>query len=65
MVIQKEVQNPRAEALLEGRFGDGDLVEVRLDPATDRLIFGFGSPDETGAVKGALSDSASDAAGRA
>ena len=54
-----------AEALLEGRFGDGDLVEVRLDPATDRLIFGFGSPDETGAVKGALSDSASDAAGRA
>ena len=56
---------PLAEALLEGRFGDGDLVEVRLDPATDRLIFGFGSPDETGAVKGALSDSASDAAGRA
>ena len=64
-VIQNAVQNPLAEALLEGRFGDGDLVEVRLDPATDRLIFGFGSPDETGAVKGALSDSASDAAGRA
>ena len=64
-VIQNAVQNPLAEALLEGRFGDGDLVEVRLDPATDRLIFGFGLPDETGAVKGALSDSASDAAGRA
>ena len=64
-VIQNAVQNPLAEALLEGRFGDGDLVEVRLDPATDRLIFGFGSPDETGAVKGALSDSATDAAGRA
>ena len=64
-VIQNAVQNPLAEALLEGRFGDGDLVEVRLDPATDRLIFGFGSPDESGAVKGALSDSASDAAGRA
>ncbi|MEC8091835.1 MAG: ATP-dependent chaperone ClpB [Pseudomonadota bacterium] len=64
-VIQNAVQNPLAEALLEGRFGDGDLVEVRLDPATDRLIFGVGSPDESGAVKGALSDSASDAAGRA
>ena len=64
-VIQNAVQNPLAEALLEGRCGDGDLVEVRLDPATDRLIFGFGSPDESGAVKGALSDSASDAAGRA
>ena len=64
-VVQNAVQNPLAEALLEGRFGDGDLVEVRLDPATDGLIFGFGSPDETGAVKGALSDSASDAAGRA
>ena len=64
-VIQNAVQNPLAEALLEGRFGDGELVEVRLDPATDRLIFGFGSPDETGAVQGALSDSASHAAGRA
>ena len=64
-VIQNAVQNPLAEALLEGRFGEGDLVEVRLDPATDRPIFGFGSPDESGAVKGALSDSASDAAGRA
>jgi len=64
-VIQNAVQNPLAEALLEGRFGDGDLVEVRVDPATDRLIFGFGSPDESGTVKGALSDSASDAAGRA
>ncbi|HCA14310.1 MAG TPA: ATP-dependent chaperone ClpB, partial [Alphaproteobacteria bacterium] len=32
-VIQNAVQNPLAQALLEGRFGDGDLVEVRLDPA--------------------------------
>jgi len=59
------VQNPLAEALLEGRFGDGDLVEVRLDPDTDRLVFGFGAPDATGRVKGTLSDRAEDAAGRA
>ncbi len=64
-VIQNGVQNPLAQALLEGRFGDGDLVEVRLDPADDGLIFGFASPDEDGTAKGALTDSASDAAGRA
>ena len=64
-VIQNAVQNPLAQALLEGRFGDGDLVEVRLDPANDSLIFGFASPDEDGTAKGALTDSASDAAGRA
>ena len=64
-VIQNTVQNPLAKALLEGRFGDGDLVEVRLDPAHDSLIFGFASPDEGGTAKGALTDSASDAAGRA
>ena len=59
-VIQNAVQNPLAQALLEGRFGDGDLVEVRLDPADDGLIFGFASPDEDGTAKGALTDSASD-----
>jgi ATP-dependent Clp protease ATP-binding subunit ClpB len=64
-VIQNAVQNPLAEALLEGRFGDGDLVEVRLDPAGDGLIFGFASPGEGGQAKGALSDDAADAAGRA
>ena len=64
-VIQNAVQNTLAQALLEGRFGDGDLVEVRLDPANDSLIFGFSSPDEDGTAKGALTDSASDAAGRA
>ena len=64
-VIQNHVQNPLAEALLEGRFGDGDFVEVRLDPRADALVFGFASPDEEGTVKGALSASASDAAGTA
>ena len=64
-VIQNAVQNPLAQALLEGRFGDGDLVEVRLDPANDSPIFGFSSQDEDGTAKGALTDSASDAAGRA
>ena len=64
-VIQNHVQNPLAEALLEGRFGDGDFVEVRLDPRADALVFGFASPDAEGMVKGALSASASDAAGTA
>ena len=64
-VIQNVVQNPLAEALLEGRFGDGDLVEVRLDPASDSLIFGYATQDAGGPAKGALTDSASDAAGRA
>ena len=64
-VIQNAVQNPLAEALLEGRFGDGDLVEVRLDPACDSLIFGYATQDAGGPAKGALTDSASDAAGRA
>ena len=64
-VIQNAVQNPLAEALLEGQYGDGDLVEVRLDPARDSLIFGFATPDDSGTAKGALTDSASDAAGRA
>ena len=64
-VIQNHVQNPLAEALLEGRFGDGDFVEVRLDPQADALVFGFASPDAEGTVKGALSASASDAAGTA
>ena len=64
-VIQSAVQNPLAEALLEGRFGDGELVEVRLDPACDSLIFGYATQDAGGPAKGALTDSASDAAGRA
>ena len=64
-VIQNAVQNPLAEALLEGQYGDGDLVEVRLDPARDSLIFGYATPDDSGTAKGALTDSASDAAGRA
>jgi len=64
-VIQNAVQNPLAEALLEGRFGDGDLVEVRVDPDGDGLIFGFASPDEGGRARGALTDNAADAAGRA
>ena len=47
-VIQNAVQNPLAEALLEGRFGDDDLVEEWGDPATDGLIVGVGTREETG-----------------
>ena len=63
-VIQNAVQNPLAEALLAGRFGEGDIVEVRLDPATDTLVFGVGVAAD-GKVKGALSDAAGDVAGSA
>jgi ATP-dependent Clp protease ATP-binding subunit ClpB len=63
-VIQNAVQNPLAEALLAGRFGDGDIVEVRLDPATDKLVFGVGVASD-GKVKGVLSDAAGDVAGSA
>ena len=63
-VIQNAVQNPLAEALLAGRFGEGDIVEVRLDPATDTLVFGVDVAAD-GKVKGALSDAAGDVAGSA
>jgi hypothetical protein len=33
------VQNPLAEALLDGRFQDGDVIAVGLDQAADRLTF--------------------------
>jgi hypothetical protein len=38
------VQNPLAEALLDGRFQDGDVIAVGLDQATDRLTFNAGAP---------------------
>jgi ATP-dependent Clp protease ATP-binding subunit ClpB len=43
-VIQNKVQNPLAEALLDGRFQDGDVIAVGLDQATDRLTFNAGAP---------------------
>jgi len=42
-VIQNQLQNPLAEALLDGRFGDGDAVHVSLDKAVDRLAFAAGT----------------------
>ncbi len=64
-VIQNTVQNPLAEGILEGRFGDGDYVEVRVDPAEGKLIFGVGSASKTGELKGGLTTSAADVAGNA
>jgi ATP-dependent Clp protease ATP-binding subunit ClpB len=64
-VIQNAVQNPLAEALLSGKFGDGDLVEVRLDASSDRIVFGYGKPSEDGGMTATLSDAAGDAAGTA
>jgi len=43
-VIQNMVQNPLAEALLDGRFQDGDVIAVGLDQATDRLTFNAVAP---------------------
>ena len=43
-VIQNKVQNPLAEALLVGRFQDGDVIAVGLDRATDRLTFNAIAP---------------------
>ena len=43
-VIQNKVQNPLAEALLDGRFQDGDVIAVGLDQAADRLIFNAVAP---------------------
>jgi len=43
-VIQNKVQNPLAEALLDGRFQDGDVIAVGLDQAADRLTFNAVAP---------------------
>jgi ATP-dependent Clp protease ATP-binding subunit ClpB len=43
-VIQNKVQNPLAEALLAGRFQDGDVIAVGLDQAADRLVFNAAAP---------------------
>ncbi len=43
-IIQNNVQNPLAEALLDGRFQDGDTISVGLDQATDRLTFNIIAP---------------------
>jgi ATP-dependent Clp protease ATP-binding subunit ClpB len=43
-VIQNKVQNPLAEALLDGRFQDGDVIAVGLDQAADWLTFNAVAP---------------------
>jgi len=43
-VIQNKVQNPLAEALLDGGFKDGDVIAVGLDQAADRLTFNAVAP---------------------
>ena len=43
-VIQNKVQNPLAEALLDGRFQDGDAIAVGLDQAVERLTFNAIAP---------------------
>ena len=39
-VIQQRVQNELANAMLEGRFGEGSVVKV--DAAADGFVFGGG-----------------------
>jgi len=38
-VIKTKLQNPLAEALLQGNFVDGDRVMVGLDKTADKLVF--------------------------
>jgi ATP-dependent Clp protease ATP-binding subunit ClpB len=46
--IEKKVQNPLALKVLEGEFGEGDVVEVDLDPKTGELGFRHGKAGESG-----------------
>ena len=39
-VIQNKVQNPLAEALLNGKFDDGDEITALLDKGTNEIILG-------------------------
>ncbi|MCE2517656.1 MAG: ATP-dependent chaperone ClpB, partial [Alphaproteobacteria bacterium] len=38
-VIQQEIHNALAMVLLNGRFGDGDVIAIDLDPVADALTF--------------------------
>ena len=38
-VIKTKLQNPLAEALLQGDFADGDVIIVGLDKTADKLVF--------------------------
>ena len=38
-VIKTKLQNPLAEALLQGDFADGDVIMVGLDKTADKLVF--------------------------
>ena len=37
-VIQNKLQNPLAEALLGGKFDEGDEISVELDKVGDQLL---------------------------
>jgi ATP-dependent Clp protease ATP-binding subunit ClpB len=41
-VIQREIENPLALSLLEGKFGEGDKIKVDLDPDGKKLVFAKG-----------------------
>ena len=38
-VIKTKLQNPLAEALLQGDFAEGDVITVVLDKMADELVF--------------------------
>ena len=38
-VINTKLQNPLAEALLQGDFAEGDVITVGLDKVADKLVF--------------------------
>ena len=43
-VVQRELQDPLALAILEGRVLDGDTVFVDVDPSGARITFESGEP---------------------
>ena len=38
-VIKTKLQNPLAEAFLQGDFADGDMIRVGCDKTADKLVF--------------------------
>ena len=38
-MIKTKLQNPLAEALLQGDFAEGDVITVGLDKVADKLVF--------------------------
>jgi ATP-dependent Clp protease ATP-binding subunit ClpB len=54
--IQRLLQNPLALAVLEGQYGEGDMVRADVAPSGDRLVFTRGVGGAGGAAAGSPGD---------